>query len=1114
MIFIDFLYLSADTNRDQKFTCNSNSYLFSSSQTASYTGAYNISLKNATVSFIKNFGKSHINATGYNPKDDYIYGWEYGEGSNYEDERDPHLVRIDADFQVHRVSLIGNLPNTRFYLGDIDLDGIYYLANRHQPDRNANILQEIQRVDLNTHIVLPKITLDYSDASYIKTSDFAINPIDNMLYTVNALNNQLVRIDTENGKVTELGRVDTDEEPIGNTYSVINFFDKYGNFYFYTSNSQKIYKIDISDPNSIDPIAIPFTEEIDGLYNSGDGARCALAAVAPEPDDEDNATENACTLAFPGALNSTNDEIQINDYTKIYGTKNHTLITKTLSAKSSVTCDNAPCQKSGTLANKLSFTLDLGNGEDGDMILSDNQSLTISSNKAYTKFQTGQNNNLTINGNLTIKSQSDFYINQGSKITINGDVTIYADKFDANQANQFTINGSLKIIANIFYLNSGNHIYDIPSPDKFVVLAKDIIDINSQVDFKGLFYSDGDIQVNDRTRIIGAMTGNYIDVNDRSYIGYDANAVHAYCSPEKEPETHSPSHFNFWDVDESIDHQVIKTKIVDENITLTFASLNEDGTEFAESDAEDIKVALFTPNAQLTRWRPVILGNTTHLNITFTPEDFAAMNMQHKAFKVVKAFVKYKDANGTNNILTSSDSFAIRPARYKLIPYNPQTQLIAGIPVRFQIKALGATGIIVNNYNESRNVYDLNGSEIKSTLGCRTGNITIQRGDFYQGIADLNLTYDEVGILDLHVFEKEGVDTEFANIDKHDTSARYITSDTLRTARFRPAKLGLLNWEFHNGAGVYTFYSSDPLQMGALLDLDLKVTSYNDTVTQNFTSACYAEDVNVTVSFKTDINNWIRKPIASYLDSANARHDIPVTPLGIGTHDGQLRFLIEQSLFHAGQGGKEILINFERNASIARNPLRLTITKVSASLESATLEQNSSKQATFIYGRAYAPNQNVTGNKMIAKIFYEVYCNDCNRTKYAMDSFAESVDSIHWYILPSLHTTSLNFNNPGSPDYRPSLPDDMLSTINAVTHFHKTDRNHLIIHISKAPMVTKITYEPLSYLRYNIFNSSTQKHNFTAYFQPKSSTWGGKGTVGKTVDRIIGKRSAFDKIDW
>ncbi len=265
----------------EPFTCNSNSYLFTSDQTASETGVFNIGMNNARVDFIKTFGDSHINATGYNVKDNYIYGWEYGEGDNYS-TYDPHLVKIDANFNVERVNLIGTLPKTRFYLGDIDKNGIFYLANRHQPDQYANVLQEIQRVDLNTHIVLPKLTLDYTDATEIKASDFAINPMDNQLYTVNANNNQLVRINTSTGKVEELGNVGN----IGNTYSVINFFDKYGNFYFYINDSEKIYKINISNPDYVNPEAKPFTASLTGMVNSGDGARCVNAAL----DDTDEAS--------------------------------------------------------------------------------------------------------------------------------------------------------------------------------------------------------------------------------------------------------------------------------------------------------------------------------------------------------------------------------------------------------------------------------------------------------------------------------------------------------------------------------------------------------------------------------------------------------------------------------------------------------------------------------------------------------------------------------------------------------------------------------------------------------------------------------------------------------
>jgi hypothetical protein len=221
----------------------------------------------------------------------------------------------------------------------------------------------------------------------------------------------------------------------------------------------------------------------------------------------------------------------------------------------------------------------------------------------------------------------------------------------------------LKIIANIFYLNSDNKLYDIPSADKFIVLAKDKIDINSHVDFKGIFYSGGDIQVNDHTRIIGAMTGNYIDVNDHSYIEYDADAVDTYCLPK----IVKPSNFNVWDRDESINHQVIKTKIVGKDINLTFATLDDTGTAFEETKAKDIQVALFSNTAgQLTIWNSLILEAITKMNITFNSDDFAYYGHKNEAFKAVQVFIKYKDSNGTEKIQKSSDSFALRPNNYKI----------------------------------------------------------------------------------------------------------------------------------------------------------------------------------------------------------------------------------------------------------------------------------------------------------------------------------------------------------------------------------------------------------------------------------------------------------------
>ncbi len=1076
-----------------------------------------------------------------------------------------------------------------------------------------------------------------------------------------------------------------------------------------------------------------------------------------------------CTLAFPGALSSTNDEIQVNDQTKIYGTTNHTLITKQLSAKKSVKCDDAPCQKSGTLAKTLSFDLDLGNGKDGDKILVDHRSLTITSDKEYTKFQTGQHNTIRIKGDVTIRSQSDFYINKDTTIDIDGHVTIHTKKFDANQANQFNINGSLKIVADEFYLNSGNKLYNIPSADKFVVLAKKKIDINSQVDFKGLFYSGGDLQVNNDTKITGAMTGNYIDVNDHSLINYDRAAVERYCMPpqpfqctaqsfvsfntsdkgpteeesqfdtislsdgslvnhrvlngvngvnsigynvkdnyiwgynlkldklvridangntmlfdlpdglptgfyiaadvdengvlylaergadqiqrvnvdsdsshflealqplqltnnhtistadfafnpkdgklyyieegtggkvyridpvtgnrefvvdsgvypyvvitffDKEgnfyfnlgtgsedknklykinmndpkpalyftdldkgltngdgarcpnapvpqkPDTAKPSHFNAWDNDESIDNQVIKTKIVDENITLTIASLDKEGTHFDPVNAKNIKVALFSPDTQLTKWHPLTISSAMYAETTFTTEDFAAQNQQHKAFKAVKAMIQYEENNGTKNVVASTDTFAIRPAKYMLSFYNPSAPLIAGKPFLLTLKATNAKGEVITNYNESKDVYDISHAEVKAPQ-CITGLLNLQKGDFHSGVADIIGTYSEVGVLKLTASEKVTGNSEYAHIDSDDTTDRFIADGTTVSHAFGAGKIKLLNWHLYNGANHYTYFSSDPLKMGARLILDFAITTEDDNVTQNFTKACYAKDLNVTVHFATDTAEATRQPLATYVDDTLARHNITIDAMPEGQKTGHFSFAIDKARFSGGTGSESLWLNFKRDAAKARNPLKYSIDKIQANVDTASLDQSEKREVTYLYARAYAPEQTTTGKKMNANLFYETYCKDCNKSAYKLEDLPESVDHIYWYILPEEERVKMDFEADSltSPDYLPyasqDAQDETIGAANRVIKkLEKIDSSHIMIETVKTPLITKIYYKPLSYLLFDPTKSALMRQGFVVHFNPSPKSWAGRGDTGMTVDLDVSPRNAFDKIDW
>ncbi len=331
------------------FECKSNSYLIKSETSdALSSSVMRFNLIRGTVDeSVDNVGTYNINAVGFNPKDGFMYGWsaeKEGWGSYH--RPNAHIVKIDSHYHTYEVPLKNEIPDSkmRFFLGDISKDGIFYFANmgaEKAADGNYKkyYLETIRVVDLTERRALDTISIKYpSGVRHIQNADFAINPIDDQLYTINSKNNQLVRIiisssdPSKIGMVEELGEIypikkypnETisgrydpkisglyvweDEGDIltwdnqrvrayrkfqgdsfytrfnqYDTYSVYSYFDKFG--YYYLQIRDKVYKVNISHPwhghNNYKAKAIEFSAL--KFDTSGDGARCALAPVGDHP---------------------------------------------------------------------------------------------------------------------------------------------------------------------------------------------------------------------------------------------------------------------------------------------------------------------------------------------------------------------------------------------------------------------------------------------------------------------------------------------------------------------------------------------------------------------------------------------------------------------------------------------------------------------------------------------------------------------------------------------------------------------------------------------------------------------------------------------------------------
>lgn len=237
--------------------CPSRAFLTQGAVAATYgvnlvTGDYGLLQDNMAT-------RSKVNATGFNPNDQYLYGW----GS---EKNKP--VRIHSDFTVEFLDDIENIAGKSFYVGDVSLTSNTYYVYRP-----------------GTGYGLYAISLDASSENYhqmvkvvdggvmsLSIFDMAFHPSNGMAYTVDRTGN-LHAIDVDAGTSTNLGNTG-----VSGTFGAV-YFDVDENLYISRNNDGKIFKVAIGSGD--------YTAQLFALGPSSsinDGARCALAPVVDVSD--------------------------------------------------------------------------------------------------------------------------------------------------------------------------------------------------------------------------------------------------------------------------------------------------------------------------------------------------------------------------------------------------------------------------------------------------------------------------------------------------------------------------------------------------------------------------------------------------------------------------------------------------------------------------------------------------------------------------------------------------------------------------------------------------------------------------------------------------------------
>ena len=236
-------------------SCEGTATIFSGSTTS------NISLLNLNTGAINHqlsdINNSVLNASGYNKKDNYIWGYN-------QTKQDGTLLRVGKKQDGSYSSQEFKIPNLLIesYVGDIDDNGHLYLK-----EGQGNTVVHVIDLDPSSATYLTKIR-SFNLSQTINIHDWAFNPIDQKLYAVEKSSNILYKINGTNGTVLPIGNTDINSS----TAYGASVFDRNGLFYVY-NNGGKIYKIDVQNSS----IALAFSQSLSVINN--DGAMCSDALV-------------------------------------------------------------------------------------------------------------------------------------------------------------------------------------------------------------------------------------------------------------------------------------------------------------------------------------------------------------------------------------------------------------------------------------------------------------------------------------------------------------------------------------------------------------------------------------------------------------------------------------------------------------------------------------------------------------------------------------------------------------------------------------------------------------------------------------------------------------------
>lgn len=287
-----------------------------------------------------------------------------------------------------------------------------------------------------------------------------------------------------------------------------------------------------------------------------------------------------------------------------------------------------------------------------------------------------------------------------------------------------------------------------------------------------------------------------------------------------------------------------------------------------------------------------------------------------------------------------------------------------------------------------------------------------------------------------------------------------------------------------------------------------------------YVDACYANEANFELKLhKVPLNFTDNNGNAGTLEKAN-EEILFFEVLGSNTKkltDPNAKkgmFYIKKSAFEEGKASAEVFFNFARKVNHAKNPFTVSSDDFSLDNLDTIINSKSYKyespakktSANFYYGRVYAPYYEGPADGFFAKIYYGVYCDDCDKATYLTSgtgTWQAFPAATSWYVNPSHKVGVLKFD-----DFSFSNNTVLGNNVSAVNNGEQ-----LIFVSNQKPVKDIAKMHANMWLIYNKFNKDAVTNDFTLKFLVPDGNWAGKtlkeGSEKGDVGNVVGAEGNF-----